>query len=650
MFRSHFLSVFLLFLFSVLPTPVWSDPVIDLNEISHLSSLKQYIEYLEDPAGEFDLAQALGKNSEWQFQKEETLSFGYTSSVYWFRFYIGNSDSGTAERLMEISYPVLDDIRIEIFDAGTMTVKESWQLGDKMPFADRQLPHRHFVIPVSLEAGEKQLWVMRIETSSSMQVPLRIWEERDFFISDQNRLMGLGLYYGIMMIMVLYNLFVFMSVREDNYLYYVLYVACMAGFLASLQGLSFQYLWPEATNWNDNSIVVMLGGVVLFGSLFTRNFLFLANGAAHLNRCFGGVMLAAGMIILTANIFPYHLMIKVLIGVAVFGILLSIYAGIMRWNQGYSSARYYTIAWSSMLLGGMILAANKFNIFPRNIFTENAVQLGSALEVILLSFALADRLNQEKRERFEAQLSALEHERVARAAQAEALDQERNARAAQEKALEHERAAREAQEKALEIQKRANETLEVKVRERTSALELANRRLEVLSTTDALTEVRNRRYFDQVLEREIDRALREQETLSLLMLDVDHFKHINDDYGHQAGDEALRLIASILKQQVHRNTDLVARFGGEEFAVVLPNTPVDGAMYVAQCLRKQIEEHIFNADGQEIRLTVSIGVAGAVPDTEDTPDRFIREADSALYEAKQSGRNRVILAECYRNL
>src|SRR5690606_37080924 len=374
--------------------------------------------------------------------------------------------------------------------------------------------------------------------SSSMQFPLSIWEERDFFVNDQKQILGMGLYYGIMIIMVLYNLFVYLSVREANYLYYVLYVGCMGGFLASLQGLNFQLLWPEATWWNDHSILIFLGGVVFFVLVFTRNFLQLKE-MPLLNRLFNALALLAFGIILFSNLFPYSSMIRLLIGAAVLGISLAIISGIIRWGQGYSSARYYTIAWSVLLLGGVILAMNKFDLLPRNFFTENIVQVGSVVEVILLSFALADRLNNEKRKRYTAQLIALEHEKVARKSQEAALQQERNARLAQEKALQHEREAREAQALALAIQKQATETLEQRVKERTLELENANRKLELMSITDPLTNLRNRRFFDQIMQREMARAIRTRESICVLMIDVDHFKKVNDVHGHQAGDEIL---------------------------------------------------------------------------------------------------------------
>jgi GGDEF domain-containing protein len=593
---------------------------IDVGDLNKDYSLNDHVEYVVDVLGEQQAEQLMSPDQQWLKHDKETLSFGYTRSTYWFRFKVQNGTDNAITHLLEIAYPVLDEISMYVYDAKNGLQVAQHRLGDKIPFNSRQIQHRNFVVPLDLKPAQQQIWLLRIKTSSAMQVPMTIWPDRHFFLSDQARLMGLGLYYGIMFIMVLYNVFVFMSVREENYLYYVLYVASMAVFLASLQGLSFQYIWPNATSWNDRVIIVMLAGVVVFACLFTRNFLFLSDGEEKLNIAFWIVIITSALIALSVNFISYAILIQTLIGIAVVGISLSIYSGILRWGQGYSSARYYTIAWSSMLLGGVILALNKFNIIPRNLFTENAIQLGSLLEVILLSFALAERLNHEKRERFEAQITALNHERIANAAQAETLEQERFARAAQEKALVYEREAREAQARALVIQSDANENLEHKVRERTNELESVNEKLAELSTTDALTGVRNRRYFDQMLEREFNRARREREQLSILMLDIDYFKRVNDEYGHQIGD------------------------GGEEFAIILPNTEVAGAYLVAEKIRKKIAQQQFDASGITFSITVSIGLMGDEPSLGCSADFWLKEADDALYKAKEGGRNKVVLS------
>ena len=185
--------------------------------------------------------------------------------------------------------------------------------------------------------------------------------------------------------------------------------------------------------------------------------------------------------------------------------------------------------------------------------------------------------------------------------------------------------------------------LETRVRERTEELEQANDQLRSMSLTDGLTRVANRRRFDDKLDIEWNRAMRHDQELSLLMLDIDHFKKVNDSFGHLVGDDCLVSLAATLQGEILRASDLVARYGGEEFAVLLPATDGEGARQVAERMRQAVAGKPVPSGqgGTPVELTISVGVATMRPAIGAGSQELVRRADEALYAAKTNGRNRV---------
>jgi two-component system cell cycle response regulator len=163
-----------------------------------------------------------------------------------------------------------------------------------------------------------------------------------------------------------------------------------------------------------------------------------------------------------------------------------------------------------------------------------------------------------------------------------------------------------------------------------------------MTITDGLTSVNNKRYLVEILEREIPRALRHHRSLALLMLDIDHFKSVNDTYGHLAGDAVLRDLANIARSRL-RPDDILARYGGEEFAIVLPETPLAGAVKAAEELRKMVEQHRFAVEDETIQVTISIGAAELQQGM--NVDALFKASDEMLYVAKNKGRNQVRFQE-----
>ncbi len=178
-------------------------------------------------------------------------------------------------------------------------------------------------------------------------------------------------------------------------------------------------------------------------------------------------------------------------------------------------------------------------------------------------------------------------------------------------------------------------------------LEIKNAELERLSSLDGLTGIANRRIFDQFIENECSRAAREGTPVSLVLIDIDHFKVYNDNYGHQGGDDCLRKVAQAMAATVKRPSDLVARYGGEEFAVVMPGTDKEGAANIAEVLRSGVDamnlEHAHSTTADHV--TISLGVSTLIPVDSTTSNELVARADEALYRAKEAGRNQYQVAD-----
>lgn len=604
----------LILLLVLLPVAAAAEPASWGSQGNRLELLR-FVDYWAEPDGPVSLERVRQlSDDQWTDNGRDSVSLGYGDEVYWFRMSIDNPSGRYAQTFLEIGYPVLD--RVEVYVLRDGEVAQQLVLGDKQPFYDRPIHHRHFLVPLDLEPGAALDIYLRVDTTSSMQVPLTLWDQDAFYAAEQSRSMFEGLYYGIILVMILYNLFVFMAVGERSFLHYVGYIAAMPLFLASLHGVAFQYLWPEATWWNDQAIIVFLNLVVLFGGTFSIRFISVTRENHRLlNSWTVGVVMAAAMLATAGLFVPYRLMILPTILLGAIGCTTMLILSVVRWIKKDAAARYYTLAWVFMLFGGIVLALSKFTMLPRNLLTENATQVGSALGVILLSVALADRLNREKKRSFEAQQQLLKQERKARLAQ----------------------------EKSLRVQQEANTLLEQRVHERTRDLEALNEQLLELSARDALTGLKNRGFFDRAFQSAVVKAYRFEQPLSLLVLDIDHFKKFNDTYGHLVGDDCLQMVAQCIRQFVTRPQDLAARYGGEEFVVLLPDTPEEGALRVAEKIRKEIGNTAFRVSDKMLHLTVSIGVCSTCPEEADATKQLFCRADEALYEAKGQGRNQVVI-------
>ena len=591
-------------------------PVIPLTADSPTSvDIGANMAYLLDDSRQLQLEQAMAEGQPWMPVARTIPNFGFTNHAYWFRLVLENQTAKPMARVLELPRPFLDDVRLFHLLEGRMVNR--YALGDEQPYAQRAVQHQNFVMPLNLEPG-RNLVVLRIASSGTVEAPLRLWQPAAFHEASARGHLMSGAVFGMLVVMIVYNLFVYLSTRDRSYLHYIFFVASYLVFWGTLNGYAFAYVWPEAIRWNSVAVPVAIASACLSASLFAVSFLKLERFSPTAHRVMMGMAWTSAGLILSAFVLPYSWVIGVTSGFILVVSVAALSIGYWRWWLGARFARFYCLSWTAVFVGVSVLTISKFGWLPSNFLVDNASQIGILMLVLLLSLTLADRINTDRGLRIDAQSAALAHAKKARASQQALLDATAD----------------------------ANRSLEERVHERTTELNLtldqlrlANEQLQRLSMTDSLTQVGNRAFFDQSLVTEHKRASRLKQPLALVLLDIDHFKAINDTYGHPAGDACLQALAQLMRQQVQRAGDLLARYGGEEFVVLLINSTLGDALELAEEFRSDIAALEVPFEGRTLRFTASFGVASAVPDMLFTPSQFVGDADRALYEAKHSGRN-----------
>ncbi|GAA3949145.1 hypothetical protein GCM10022278_05430 [Allohahella marinimesophila] len=390
-------------------------PPLDVALNQDKTLLNPALSYSLDAGSAMSPADLVETHPDWQEAGDEILNFGFEAKTLWLRLRLVNSRGSPVTRFISIEHPILNEVDFFRVDP-TGHIVEEVRTGDQRPFTTRSIDSRHYVFPITLEGGAATWIYFRIRSDSSLQAPVWLSPPTVFYSDAQRDIVQHTMYAGVMLAMVLYNLFLLASLRERVYFYYVMFVFSSLLAQVCLTGLWAGFVAPGATGLQDTLLRVAVPALPLFSCLFARSFLRLKVNAPRFDRLFLLASIASGAILVAGFFISYKVTILAAIALILVTSVSCLVVGPYLWARGNTLARFYTLAWAGVMVAIFVFMLTRFNIIPRTFLTENSPPIGSALEAILLSFALADRLNQERRRRYKSQkalLTETQHRRAA---------------------------------------------------------------------------------------------------------------------------------------------------------------------------------------------------------------------------------------------
>mgnify|MGYP003683102031 CR=1 FL=1 len=556
---------------------------------------------------------------DWQKSHWKTPNLGFTQDVHWFRYSIPENSGIEGHWYLWLHNAILTEVQL-------------WVKEDRLPIkpvnkADLRMP----AYPLNLQSGSNYVLYLKVQSNTALQLPAELVSENALITQKEEQDSLFGLFVGILLSMMLYNLVLYISVRDKSFLLYVGHACALLFFVFSWQGLGSSYIWTDMLAFQHMSVALATFAVIGFSTWFCGAFLginkhnFKGTGLFWLVRNLGffGVLITPFI--------PYSWAIFSSSFLSFFAVLMVISAMVARVSLRHRPSRLFLMGWTMYVIGAFVMGLNKFGLIEVTPASENLILWGAVFDMVLLCIALGDKFHDERSLKMRAQEMAIK-----------AVRREKNAK---EMAISKQLQAQRALQEAEDAQQEYAHILERRVRERTLELKRTQQDLEHVSEMDALTKLKNRRYLIERLQQELSTCMSTRRSFALVMVDIDHFKQVNDSHGHLAGDECIRSVGRLMQEKLRRDMDVVCRYGGEEFVLIMPDTREGEAMVKAEKLRSYIAQTPILCDRQRIMVTISVGVMIVDPDAIPAKgEDAIRQADQALYQAKHQGRNCVCLA------
>ncbi len=413
----------------------YSEPTIFFSDATKVSYIGNYVSILEDKTNHLTLNDVIA-NKNFKQSNTNVPNLGVTDATFWVKFNITNQSNEKAI-LLELSQPNVEIIELYcIKPDGSVTIEKS---GINFPYSTRKYDNQNYWFDLDIIKGQTNIYYLKLKSSDQLMLPLSVGNQKTLYELATRKDMLFGVFFGLMIVMLLYNLFVYFSVRDHSYLFYVLYIAFVCLLQTTLQGYSFRFLWPNNLWLAKNSVFLLPSMAGIAAMLFAKVFLHANQIVALLNKILSILIGVFFISILLVFVGKYQMSFGLMQLNTMVGSLFVLYMSYRVYRKGNTTAKFFLIGWSVLLVGATIFVLKDLAILPYNILTNSILEIGTATEVVLLSFALADRINVFRKEK-----------EISQAQTVAALQ-------------ENERIIRE-----------QNVTLEAKVTERTHELKIAN--------------------------------------------------------------------------------------------------------------------------------------------------------------------------------
>jgi diguanylate cyclase (GGDEF)-like protein len=517
-----------------------------------------------------------------QAHHAEDLNFGYTQSDVWLKTELHNGASAPQRWLVQFEYPFLDYVTLYTLRQQGIVAQRS---GSAVPVEQRALAHRQAVFPLELAANERVTLFIHVAASGSKMLSFNVIKPNTFYVQNDRHNFWLASYFGMLLALGLYNLLLFFGLKERVFLHYSLFVAGFGVAIFTFNGIGTLMFWSFLGENTARLVALGFTFASTMATLFAQSFLNTETYSPRWHRVLSHFRRYCWLAVFATLFLPIPSALYLMDVTGFTAALLLLLCGSYCSLRRVPSARLFVFAWSLFLLGAGVFALRNLSLLPANFITLYGIQIGSALEMLLLSFALASRFNKLKRQKERAQSAVL--------------------------------AALKKQEAALEQ----------KVAARTKAL-------EHLANYDVLTGLLNRHGLMRATESALERNRKHEQCLALLMLDLDRFKPINDCYGHEAGDFVLQKVAKRIAH-LARDNDHCARFGGDEFIIIMENIASDDVLApIVARIDQAIRSPIKLPCGERVSVSASIGISLCSGSENATFESLLREADSHMYDVK----------------